>query len=114
MNPGQQFVKHNSKRIDIRRRCDIVALATDLLRAGILRCHGLKTRLRPTHNLRIGSGIKNLRNPEIEQSNLCQIPPTKIGDENVPRLQVTMNDVSLVREADRLTNLLKKPKPVAD
>ena len=92
---GQQLVQHDAERVDVAGRAQ--SLALDLLGTGVGQGHGPggRRRTRPA-----GIGIEQLRNAEIQQLRLAAG-----ADQDIDRLQVTMDDEIGVRVLDSRTHL---------
>ncbi len=102
---GEQFVEHDTERVDIARRAD--RLAEDLLRAGVLRREGA-AGFAGEFGLDGRAGVQQLGDAEVQQAHLA-----RGGDEDVGRLQVAVHDEVGVCMRDGAGDLQEEPEPLS-
>ena len=103
---GQQFVKHNSQRIDVGLCCYQVPL--HLLGAGVFRRHHLGQGL--SCGRFAGFPVRqNLSDSEIEQ-----FDDSIVGDKNIAWLQIPVHHQMLVGEMNRVDHASEDFKPLVD
>ena len=98
---GEEQVEQDAERVGVGCRGD--GLAHDLLRAGVLRRVGAEAVLREACGGVRGRGLEELGGAEIEQAR-CAV----MGDEDVVRLEVAVDDEVLVGVLDGIADLQKE------
>lgn len=96
---GEQFVQHNAQGIHIARRREL--LAAHLFGTGIGGCHRRESIVRVVRSSQVG--LQQLRDAKIQQ-----LRRAVFCDQNVRRLQITMNDEMLMRVLHGGADLPKK------
>ena len=89
--PGNELVEDDAERVDVGPQVDVAAVAAGLLRAHV-RERPLDRSHRAHHRRHVG--IRDAREAEVEDLG------AGVGDEDVRRLQVAVDDAALVGVAD--------------
>ena len=100
---GQELVGQHAERVDIGGRRD--RLAEHLLGRGVFARHHRRLRAGEPG---LGSGFEQLGDAEIEQ-----LHGAFVGDQDVGRLEIAMDDEIAVRVGDRRTDLQQQREPRA-
>ena len=100
---GQELIEQQAERVDVGRERD--RLAQELLGARILRRH--RPGQRRHRRISLVAGIEDLGDAEIEQLWL-----TVRGHQHVPRLEVAVDDVVIVRVLHGVENAQAQAEPL--
>ena len=101
----QQLVKQDAERVDVGARINILTRRQGLFRAHILRSSDERSHARE-HSVRGQLVGERLGYAEID--NLRCRPAIHLGDQNVRRFQVAVDDGFLMRVLDAFTNMLEE------
>src|SRR5262245_46192195 len=104
---AEQLVEQHTEHVDIARGGD--QLATNLLRARMVRGHDAHVCLRHRDRVRGGTHVEELRDTEVEQLR-CAVS----GDQDVARLEIAMDDEVTVRGLYGRAHHAKQPQACGD
>ena len=96
--PGQHFIEDGPQRVHVGRRADLAGVSPSLLRGHVAgRAHDLA-----------GLGVHVVGFQPLGQPEVGDLQHAVIGEQDVRRLQVAVDDARLVRFADRQNQRLQQ------
>ena len=114
--PRQHFVEHDAQRVDVRPQVDLVGVAAHLLRAHVRdrALHAADVGEHRAHgDIAVGdAGQAEVEDLDVGSGRKARRPSRIAQHEDVPRLEIPMDDASLVCVVHRIADLAEECQPL--